>query len=220
MSLEEQQNEAPDGSEIVLTAEEEAERKKALIEAIRNPANPRMKWFVLQTFSGQENRAKTTLLEYARKDGLEGSFGEIIIPTLASESVSKTGKKKVVKKTQYPGYFYVQMEANDQTLQVVRKTPRISGFIGGTQIKPKELAYEEVLKHALSELGEVSETSTKSLEILFERGESVKVIDGPFANFDGLVDEVSPEKARLRVLVSIFGRETPVDLEYKQVEKV
>ncbi len=181
--------------------------------------NPNFKWYVVHTYSGFEEKAKLALYEQARNFKQEKFFGDVIIPSMVKEAVLKSGKKKQINKTQFPGYMLVQMEMTDESMSLVKNTPRITGFIGN-QKKPRPLPEKEVLRYINPEGGGQVETVPQVAEILFEKGEGVKVIDGPFSNFDGIVDEVRPEKARLRVLVSIFGRETPVDLEYAQVEKL
>lgn len=181
--------------------------------------NSNLKWYVVHTYSGFEEKAKSALLERIKLKGVERLFGDIYIPTSTSESVTKSGKKKQVTRTQFPGYMLVQMALDDNTLALVKETPRITGFVGD-QRRPRPLSDSEVLKLTSPEASAAAARKQAGPEILYEKGESVKVIDGPFSNFDGIVDEVKPDKARLRVLVSIFGRETPVELEYKQVEKL
>jgi len=187
--------------------------------ASETPKNPKFRWYVVHTYSGFEDRAKTTLLERIRNARMEAKFGEIIVPTTVKESITKSGKKKQVTRTQFPGYMLVEMDLTDESMVLVRETPRITGFIGN-QRSPRPLPDHEVLKLTAPEQAIAQDVGRQVPEILFEKGEGVKVIDGPFSNFDGIVDEVKPDKARLRVLVSIFGRETPVELEYKQVEKL
>jgi transcriptional antiterminator NusG len=188
-------------------------------EPVESVGNQGMKWYVVHTFSGFEEKAKSALLERIRLKSAESLFGDIFIPTSVSESVTKTGKKKQITKTQFPGYMLVQMQLDDNTIQIVKETPRITGFIGD-QRRPRPLSDSEVLKLTSPDAALAAARKMVSPEILFEKGEGVKVIDGPFSNFDGVVDEVKPDKARLRVLVSIFGRETPVELEYRQVQKL
>lgn len=176
-----------------------------------------LKWYVVHTYSGYEEKAKAALLERVKNVGLEDKFGDIVIPSVSKETVTKSGKKKTTSKTQYPGYIIIQMDLNDVTRVLVKETPRITGFIGN-QRSPRPLPDREVIKLTAPE--NIEEQKISEPEIIFEKGETVKVIEGPFNNFDGVVDEVKPDKFRLRVLVSIFGRETPVELEYKQVEKI
>ncbi|MFW7377935.1 MAG: transcription termination/antitermination protein NusG [Oligoflexus sp.] len=176
-----------------------------------------LKWYVVHTYSGFEEKAKQALLERARGAGMEDKFGEIYIPQTLSESVTKAGKKRSVSKTSFPGYIIVQMDLNDSTMHLVKSTPKITGFIGNTK-NPRALPDHEVLKITSPE--SVQEKKEVVQEVQFAKGEAVKVMEGPFSNFDGVIDEVRPEKAKVRVLVSIFGRETPVELEYGQVEKI
>ncbi len=172
------------------------------------------KWYVVHTYSGQENRAKASLEERIRSKGMEEYFGEILIPT---EQVVDTvgGKKRTQTRKFFPGYMLVQMELTDETWHLVKSVSKVTGFVGGTTNPPAipEAEVERLTKQI--EEGTLKPKPRQS----FAEGENVKVIDGPFANFTGIVEEVNPEKGKLRVLVSIFGRSTPVELEFTQVEK-
>ena len=155
--------------------------------------------------------------------GLEHKIGETTYKT-QTESVTKSGKKKISFKTSFTGYMVVQMLLDVVYMTLVQNTPKVSGFVGNTKV-PKPLSDAEVMRMINPEQAPVEDAESVQVnavvqEVLFEKGEAVKVMDGPFANFDGVVDEVKPDKAKLRVLVSIFGRETPVELEYHQVEKI
>jgi len=186
--------------------------------SVRHPDNPDMRWYAVQTYSGYEEKTRKNMLDQISRSRYQDKFGEIFVPTTTSESVTKTGKKRVVTRVLFPGYMIIQMEMNDNTMMVIKDTPRVSGFIGNQRL-PRPLPDNEVMRLISTD----SETSTEEAvvsDVMFQKGEALKVIDGPFSNFDGVVEEVMPDKARLRVLVSIFGRETPVDLEYKQVEKL
>jgi transcriptional antiterminator NusG len=177
-----------------------------------------LKWYVVHTYSGYEERAKQSLYERAKSAGMEEKFGDIYIPQTISESVTKSGKKRSVAKTSFPGYIIVQMQMDDSTMHLVKSTPKITGFIGNAK-NPRPLPDHEVLKITSPET--VQETTQQAVpEVQFTKGEAVKVMEGPFSNFDGVIDEVRPEKSKVRVLVSIFGRETPVELEFGQVEKI
>lgn len=176
-----------------------------------------LKWYVIHTYSGFEEKAKQALLERVRGAGLDDKFGEIYIPQTTSESITKSGKKRSVSKTSFPGYIIVQMDLNDSTMHLVKSTPKITGFIGNTR-HPRPLPDHEVLQLTSPEA--VQEKKEVVQELQFSKGEAVKVMEGPFSNFDGVIDEVRPDKAKVRVLVSIFGRETPVELEFGQVEKI
>ena len=182
-----------------------------------NSGDKTKKWYVVHTYSGYEEKAKLSLLERAKIHGMEDRFGDIRIPQTVKESVTKTGKKKQVSRTSFPGYMIVEMEMSDETMHLVKDTPKITGFVGNTK-NPKPLPDREVIQFTSEEA--VIETKEVVAEVQFTKGESVKVMEGPFSNFDGIIDEVKPEKSKVRVLVSIFGRETPVELEYRQVEKV
>jgi len=177
-----------------------------------------LKWYVVHTYSGFEERAKQGLLDLAKNEGCEDKFGEIFIPQTVSESVTKSGKKRAVSKTSFPGYILVQMDLTDLTMHIVKSTPKITGFVGNSK-KPRPLPDHEVLQITSNEAREQQQEVVVA-EVQFSKGEAVKVMEGPFSNFDGVIDEVKPDKAKVRVLVSIFGRETPVELEYGQVEKI
>lgn len=180
------------------------------------PVNPNMKWYVVHTYSGSEERAKLSLIENARMNKCSDKFGEIIVPKTMSETQNKAGKKKQVSKTSFPGYIIVQMMLDDLSKHVVKDTPKVTGFVGN-QLNPRPISDIEVQR--LTSPESIIQQKKVEMKVSFDKGDSVKVIDGPFTNFDGVVDDVRPDKAKVRVLVSIFGRETPVDLEYSQVQK-
>lgn len=172
-------------------------------------------WYVVHTYSGFENKAKKALEEQIKSKSLEDSFGEILIP---SEDVVELvrGKKRTTTKKFFPSYLLVQMELNDQTWHLVKSTPKITGFVGGTTTPPS--IPDSEVERITSQISEGTLKPKHKLD--FEKGDPVRVIDGPFSNFNGIVDDVKPEKGKLRVLVSIFGRATSVELDYMQVEKV
>ena len=180
------------------------------------PVNPNMKWYVVHTYSGSEERAKLSLIENARMNKCSDKFGEIIVPKIMTETQNKAGKKKQVSKTSFPGYIIVQMMLDDLSKHVVKDTPKVTGFVGN-QLNPRPISDIEVQR--LTSPESIIQQKKVEMKVSFDKGDSVKVIDGPFTNFDGVVDDVRPDKAKVRVLVSIFGRETPVDLEYAQVQK-
>lgn len=173
-----------------------------------------MKWYGVHTYSGFENRVKLTLEERIRSLGAEDLFGQILIP---SETVVelKKGERRTSQRKFFPGYILVQMELNNETWHIVKDTPKVTGFVGGTT-NPPSIPDDEVLK-ITSRMEEGVERPKPKVE--FEVGETVRVIDGPFLNFNGVVEDVKPEKGKLKVMVSIFGRVTPVELEFIQVEK-
>lgn len=173
------------------------------------------RWYVVHAYSGFEKRVAAALQEQVDLKGLQDQFGEILVPT---ESVveMRDGKKRKSERKFYPGYVLVEMEMNDATWHLVKEIPRVMGFIGGTPEKPAPLTPRE----ADSILLRIKEGTDKPTQkTIYEPGEVVRVIDGPFADFNGTVEKVNYEKSRLQVSVSIFGRATPVELEFAQVEK-
>jgi transcriptional antiterminator NusG len=171
------------------------------------------KWYGIHTYSGFENKVRLSLLERIKNQGLEEQFGEVLIP---SETVVelKKGEKRTSSRKFFPGYILVNMDLNDETWHVVKETSKVTGFVGGNN--PAAIPDEEVMKITRR----IEEGAEKPRpKVLFEVGETVRVIDGPFLNFSGVVEDVKPDKGKLRVMVSIFGRATPVELEFMQVEK-
>lgn len=169
-------------------------------------------WYVVHTYSGFEEKVKLSIEEKLDKQNLREKISRILIPTERIIEL-KGGKKKESDKKFYPGYILVEMEMDDETWHLIRSTPRVTGFVGGSN--PVALSEEEVSVILQQiERGPVPQVKTQ-----FERGESVRIIDGPFTNFIGTVDEVDVDHGRLCVMVSIFGRQTPVELNFFQVEK-
>src|SRR5690625_3302748 len=174
------------------------------------------RWYVVHAYSGFEKQVKLLLEERIRLHVLEDSFGDILVP--AEEVVeTKGGKQRRSELKFFPGYVFVQMEMNNTTWHLVNETPRVLGFIGGTREKPAPLAPKEA-EAILRRIDASSEKPQPKTQ--FEPGETVRVIDGPFADFDGVVEVIDYEKSRIQVAVIIFGRSTPVDLEFGQVEKI
>jgi transcriptional antiterminator NusG len=174
-----------------------------------------LRWYVVHAYSGYENSVKRSLEERVARSGLQDMFGEILVPT--EEVVEmREGQKRSTSRKFFPGYVLVQMEMNDDTWHLVKDVPRVMGFIGGTSDRPAPISDRE----AQAILDRVQEGVEKPRpKVLFEPGEMVRIIDGPFNDFNGVVEEVDYDKSRLRVSVLIFGRSTPVDLEFGQVEK-
>ena len=171
------------------------------------------KWYGIHTYSGFENKVRLSLLERIKNQGLEEQFGDVLIP---SETVVelKKGEKRTSSRKFFPGYILINMDLNDETWHVVKETSKVTGFVGGNN--PAVIPDEEVMKITRR----IEEGAEKPRpKVLFEVGETVRVIDGPFLNFSGVVEDVKPDKGKLRVMVSIFGRATPVELEFMQVEK-
>ena len=189
-------------------AEDEVEQVQLEIEG--------MGWYVVHTYSGYENKAKLALLDRMKTLDYEDYFGTILVPEEQVVQRTKAGKTRNVTKRFYPGYMLVQMDLTNETWHVVKDTPKVTGFVGGNDRKPGQVPPREVARI----LGLLTKESVESKpKIHFDKGENVRVVSGPFANFNGVVDEVRPEKGKLRVLVSIFGRATPVELDYIQVQK-
>ena len=174
-----------------------------------------MRWYVVHAYSGFENRVKQSLLERIERSGMQDKFGEIMVPT--EEVVEmREGQKRRSERKFFPGYVLVQMDMDDDTWHLVKEVPKVLGFIGGTSDRPAPITDKE----ANAILRRVEEGAEKPRpKVLFEPGEVIRVIDGPFNDFNGVVEEVNYEKSKLRVAVMIFGRSTPVDLEFSQVEK-
>ncbi len=172
------------------------------------------KWYIVHTYSGHEAKAKHGLLERARLLGREGEFDEVLIPEESVVEIVK-GEKRTSKRKYFPGYILVRMELNDETWHIVRGTPKITGFVGGGTA-PTPIDDDEVARMTQK----IKERAAKPKpKIAFDEGENVRVVSGPFANFSGFVDEVMEEKEKLRVMVHVFGRATPVVLDYTNVEK-
>ncbi len=173
------------------------------------------RWYVVHAFSGYENTVKKSLAERIARAGMEEYFGEVLVPT--EEVVEmKGGQKRRSDRKFFPGYVLVEMEMTDETWHLVKDVPKVMGFIGGTADRPAPISQRE----ADAILNRVQEGVDKPRpKVLFEPGEMVRVVDGPFNDFNGVVEEVNYDKSRLRVAVLIFGRSTPVELEFHQVEK-
>lgn len=171
-------------------------------------------WYVVHTYTGYETKAKQNLLDRIKQLSRDDLFGEILVPTENIVELVK-GKKRESKRKFFPGYILVNMELNEETWYIVKNTPKITGFVGGGMTPP---AIPEGEVKRITE--QIAEGSLKAKpKAVFERGEGVRIIDGPFTSFSGIVEEVRPEKGKLRVSVSIFGRATPVELDFTQVEK-
>jgi len=173
------------------------------------------RWYVVHAFSGFEKQVQRSMAERIARAGMEDMFGEVLVPT--EEVVEmKGGQKRRSDRKFFPGYVLVEMEMNDETWHLVKEVPKVMGFIGGTSGNPAPITEKE----ADTILSRVQEGVDKPRpKILFEPGEMVRVVDGPFNDFNGTVEEVNYEKSRLRVAVLIFGRSTPVELDFHQVEK-
>jgi transcription termination/antitermination protein NusG len=177
-------------------------------------ASEKLRWYVVHAYSGFEIKAKKALEERIRLNNMDSFFGEIHVPQETVVELVR-GQKKTSNRKFFPGYILVQMVLNEDTWHLVKETPKITGFVGDAT-DPEPLLQEEVDRILRQvEEGAVSPKSKTS----FEQGETVKVVDGPFADFNGTIEEVKPEKGKVKVLISIFGRATPVELDFIQVEK-
>ena len=180
------------------------------------------KWYVVHTYSGYEQKAKAALEERVRALKASEStravgdrFGDVLVPVERVQELGKGGQRKISSRKFFPGYIFVNMELDDETWHVVKDTPKVTGFVGHST-KPPEVPEAEV--RAITD--QMAEGALRPKpKVLFEVGEAIKVVDGPFQDFNGTVEEVRPEKGKVRVLISIFGRATPVELDFVQVEK-
>ena len=204
---------APEPNDSEGTTESSDTSGDGVPAAASSASIPEKKWYIVHTYSGHENKAKLTLLERVRNNNLTEYFGEVLVPT---ESVTENvkGQRRTTTRKFFPGYMFVQMVLDDRTFHLVKNTPKITGFLGGTNPQPVKETEIQNINVAMTE----GATRPKP-RISFEEGETVRVIDGPFANFTGTVVEVKAEKQKIRVNVSIFGRATPVELDFAQVEK-
>ena len=173
------------------------------------------RWYVVHAYSGFEKSVMRALTERIARAGMQDSFGQILVPV--EEVVEmKSGQKSISERKFFPGYVLVEMDMNDDSWHLVKSTPKVTGFVGGTATNPTQISEKEVEK-IMQQMQEGVEKPRP--KVLFEAGELVRIKDGPFTDFNGNVEEVNYEKSRLRVSVTIFGRATPVELEFAQVEK-
>ncbi len=192
--------------------------------SVESRPEPKKRWYVVHTYSGFEQRAKTALEERVRAlklnedektRALGEKFGDVVVPVERVQELGKGGQRKVSSRKFFPGYIFVNMELDDETWHVVKDTPKVTGFVGHSTMPP-EVPESDVA--AIRRQMEEGALRPKP-KVLFEVGEAIKVVDGPFQDFNGTVEEVKPEKGKVRVLISIFGRATPVELDFVQVEK-
>ena len=173
------------------------------------------RWYVVHAYSGFEKSVLRALEDRIRRAGMQDKFGRILVPV--EEVVEmKGGQKHMSERKFFPGYVLVEMEMDDDTWHLVKNTGKVTGFVGGTAMRPTPISEKEV-DAIMQQMREGVEKPKP--KVLFENGEHVKVVDGPFQDFNGVVEEVKPDKGKLRVLISIFGRATPVELDFVQVEK-
>lgn len=177
--------------------------------------NPDLRWYVVHAYSGMEKAVERNIKERINRAGVQDMFGEILVPTEEVVEI-KNGQKRTSERRFYPGYVLVQMVMNDETWHLVKHTNKVTGFVGGAKNRPAPISDEEVAK-IMGQMEEGVEKPRHKVE--FVVGEYVRVKDGPFTDFNGTVEEVNYEKSKVRVSVTIFGRATPVELEFSQVEK-
>ncbi len=192
--------------ETVLEAEAEAPA----------PVNPRARWYIVHAYSNFEQKVADAIKEQAERQGLQDQIVEVQVPTEEVVEI-KRNTKRVRQQRHFPGYVLVKMDLTDDAYHLIKNTPKVTGFLGA-QNKPQPVSEKEI-QRILGQVAEAGAVRPRAL-INYEIGERVRVSDGPFQSFEGLVSEVDEERGRLKVAVMIFGRETPVDLEYSQVEKM
>lgn len=179
--------------------------------------NPHLKWYVVHTYSGHENKVKQSIEKAVELQGLKHHFGQVLIP-MEEVTEMKKGKKIKVNRKFFPSYVLVQLELGEEILHLVNNIPGVTRFVG-TGNRPVAVPDKEVDR--ILKRGETKGKETKEVrEIPFHVGEQVKVVDGPFTDFNGVIDEINPERGKLKVMVGIFGRETPVELDFLQVERL
>jgi len=178
-------------------------------------ANPDLKWYVVHAYSGMEKAVERNIKERVNRAGMQHMFGDVLVPTEEVVEI-KNGQKRTSERRFYPGYVLVQMVMNDDTWHLVKHTNKVTGFVGGAKNRPAPISDDEVAK-IMGQMEEGVEKPRHKVEFIV--GEYVRVKDGPFTDFNGTVEEVNYEKSKVRVSVTIFGRATPVELEFSQVEK-
>jgi transcriptional antiterminator NusG len=195
--------------------EQQAQTPEQAANDLTRPTNANMRWYIIHAYSGFERKVKESLESRVQAFGLQDKIGRVVIPMETVTQV-RNGKKYNMEQLVYPGYVLVEMELSDEVWHVVKATPRVTGFLGGAT-HPTPLSDDEV--------GQIifrvaSSKEKPKLKVKFEKNETVRITEGPFANFNGTVDEVNEDRSTLKVMVTIFGRATPVELEFGQVEKV
>ncbi len=177
--------------------------------------NPDLRWYVVHAYSGMEKAVERNILERINRSGMQSKFGRILVPMEEVVEI-KNGQKKTTERKFFPGYVLVEMIMDDETWHLVKHTNKVTGFVGGGKTRPSPISEAEVMK-IVSQMQEGTDKPRHKVE--FVVGEFVRVKEGPFADFNGAVEEVNYEKSKVRVAVTIFGRSTPVELEFSQIEK-
>jgi transcriptional antiterminator NusG len=187
----------------------------AVNEFVAAAANPDLKWYVVHAYSGMEKAVERNILERINRAGMQAKFGRILVPT--EEVVEmKNGQKRTTERKFFPGYVLVEMVMDDESWHLVKHTNKVTGFVGGAKNRPAPISEDEVMK-IVNQMQEGTDKPRHKVE--FEVGEYVRVKEGPFTDFNGTVEEANYEKSKVRVSVTIFGRATPVELEFSQIEK-
>jgi transcriptional antiterminator NusG len=189
--------------------------QQAGVETPLTPVNPDLRWYVVHAYSGMEKAVERNITERINRAGMQGKFGRILVPTEEVVEI-KNGQKKTTERRFFPGYVLVEMVMDDESWHLVKHTNKVTGYVGGAKNRPAPISEEDVQK-IVSQMQEGTDKPRHKVE--FEVGEYVRVKDGPFTDFNGTVEEVNYEKNKVRVSVTIFGRATPVELEFGQVEK-
>ncbi len=212
---------APDEEAVAALVEEAQEEEEDPLKAEPLPgepilsSGPGMDWYIVHTYSGYEAKVKASLEERIVSLELRDRIPQILVPSEPVVEI-KRGKKRISDRKFFPGYILVEMELSDDTWYLIKNTPKVTGFLGGGR-HPTPLPFEEI-QYIIEQMR--GEAEKPKLRVLFERGENVRIVDGPFTNFTGAIDEVDEVRGKLKVMVSIFGRATPVEMEFLQVEKV
>ncbi len=183
--------------------------------SVASPVNPDLRWYVVHAYSGMEKAVERNIIERINRAGMQDKFGRILVPMEEVVEI-KNGQKKTTERKFFPGYVLVEMIMDDDTWHLVKHTNKVTGFVGGAKNRPAPISEAEVMK-IVNQMQEGTEKPRHKVE--FEVGEYVRVKDGPFTDFNGSVEDVNYEKSKVRVSVTIFGRPTPVELEFSQIEK-
>jgi len=200
------------GLEKIMTEDLQASLEQV---ALAPPANPDLRWYVVHAYSGMEKAVERNIIERITRAGMQDRFGRILVPMEEVVEV-KNGQKKTTERKFFPGYVLVEMVMDDETWHLVKHTNKVTGFVGGAKNRPSPISEAEVAK-IVNQMQEGTEKPRHKVEFMV--GEFVRVKDGPFTDFNGSVEDVNYEKSKVRVSVTIFGRSTPVELEFSQIEK-
>ncbi len=202
-------------TDVVETPSDEALVPEGALAAPAVPVNPDLRWYVVHAYSGMEKAVERNIVERITRAGMQAKFGRILVPMEEVVEI-KNGQKKTTERKFFPGYVLVEMIMDDETWHLVKHTNKVTGFVGGAKNRPSPISEAEVMK-IVNQMQEGTEKPRHKVE--FVVGEYVRVKDGPFTDFNGSVEDVNYDKSKVRVAVTIFGRSTPVELEFSQIEK-